>query len=277
MLKRIGTAVLALLATTSSFAAIVITVESTDLTKKEAAAEIGHISIDGENMAVSGEDAAEVPQMIFRGDRRILYAINAKRKEYIEIEKATFDRMAGQMDEAMKQMEKRLADMPEKQRAVVERMMRERMPDPNRAAMPMGKPLVKRTEVRKEVAGYPCRLYEIHVDDQKTRELWVTTWSNVDQGREAFGVFSELEDFFEGLLDAMQKSPFAGMLQNPFEHASKIDGFPVLTREFENGTATRESLFKSVKTTQLPANSFEPPKGYKKKDPTEGVKQRPPR
>ena len=273
MMKFIGASVLGLFVALSSQAAVVITVETRDLTKKDPAAEIGQISIDGKMMAMRGKDAEEVPQMIFRGDRQVLYAINPKRKEYIEVDKATFDQMGGQMDEMMKQMEAKLADMPPQQRAMVERMMRQQMPDPAQADSPMRKPIVKRTEERKEIAGYPCRLYEIHVDDQKVREIWVTTWTNVDQGREAFGIFSELEEFFEGLMDAMKNSPFAGALQNPFDQVSKIDGFPVLTREFKGGTAIRESLFKSVTTVELAPDAFEPPKNYAKRDPSEGMKK----
>jgi hypothetical protein len=277
MMKTIGAIAVSLLFALSSQAAVVITVETTDLTKKDAPTEIGRISIDGKKMAMRGKDAEEVPQMIFRGDRSVLYAINPQRKEYLEVDKTTFDQMGGQMDEMMKQMEAKLADMPPQQRAMVERMMRRQMPDPTLAEQPMGKPIVKRTEERKEIAGYPCRLYEIHVDDQKVREIWVTTWTNVDQGREAFGIFSELEDFFEGLMDAMKNSPFAGALQNPFDQVSKIDGFPVLTREFKDGKATRESLFKSVTTVELAPTAFEPPKDYAKRDPAEGMKKRRPR
>jgi len=277
MRKNIGAIALSLLVALSSQAAVVITVETTDLTKKDAPTEIGRISIDGKKMAMRGRDAEEVPQMIFRGDRSVLYAINPQRKEYLEVDKTTFDQMGGEMDEMMKKMEQRLADMPPQQRAMVERMMRKQMPDANKAASPMGKPIVKRTKQQEEIAGYPCRLYEVYVDDQRTREIWVTAWSNIDQGREAFGIFAELESFFEGLLDATKNSPFAGAMQNPFDQLSKIDGFPVLTREFEEGNATRESLFKSVRTLELPPTAFEPPENYTKRNPAEEMKKHRPR
>jgi len=277
MMKTIGSIAVSLLVALSSQAAVVITVETTDLTKKKAPTEIGRISIDGKKMAMRGKDAEEVPQMIFRGDRSVLYAINPKAKEYLEVDKAMLDQMGGEMDEVMKKMEQRLADMPPQQRAMVERMMRKQMPDANKAANPMSKPVVKRTEQQKEIAGYPCRLYEIHVDDQRIREIWVTPWSNIDQGREAFGIFAELESFFEGLLDAMKNSPFAGAMENPFDQVSKIDGFPVLTREFKDGSATRESLFKSVQTLELPPAAFEPPAGYAKRDLAKEMKKHQPR
>ena len=273
MMKTIGAIAASLLVALSSQAAVVITVETTDLTKKNAPTEIGRISIDGKKMAVRGKDAEEVPQMIFRGDRSVLYAINPKAKEYLEVDKTTFDQIGDEMGEMMKQMEQRLADMPPQQRAMVERMMRNQMPGASKGASPIGKPVVKRTEQQEEIAGYPCRLYEIYVDDQRTREIWVTAWSNIDQGREAFGIFAELESFFEGLLDAMKNSPFAGAMQNPFDQLSKIDGFPVLTREFKDGSATRESLFKSVQTLELPPTAFEPPEDYAKRDLAKDMKK----
>lgn len=274
MMKRIGALVLGLFVASSSWAGVMITVETTDLTRKDAPAESGRIAIDGRKMAVKGEEPDAVPQMIFRGDLKLLYAIDAKRKEYIEVDKATFDEIGGQMDAMLKNMEKQLADMPPQQRAMVERMMRQQMPDPTAADPPIGKPLVKRTEETKEIAGYPCRLYEVLVDDRKAREIWVTPWSNVDPGRDAFGVFPALEEFFEGLMEAMQKSPFAAELQNPFDQVSKIDGFPVMTREFENGKATRQALFKKVEVQDLAESTFEPPEGYRKRDASEGVKKR---
>jgi hypothetical protein len=253
----------------------VITVETTDLTRKKPVVETGRIAIDGKRMSMHDGAAGEAPGMIFRGDRELIWAIQPEKKQYVELTKETLDRVGGQLDAAMQEMEKRLAEMPPQQRAMVERMMRERMPGKadSRGAV-LGEPVVKRTDETKQIAGFPCTKYEIHRDDRIVREIWVTPWSNIDPGREAFGIFDELEEFFGGLLENLQSSPLAAQLQNPFEQVSKIDGFPVMTREFQDGRATRESVFESVQLQELPETAFEPPEGYKKTDAGEQLREK---
>jgi hypothetical protein len=46
------------------------------------------------------------------------------------------------------------------------------------------------------------------------------------------------------------------------EGLDRVEGYPVLMREFENGKAVSEVLFRSVEKRALPAATFEVPAGY---------------
>ena len=49
-----------------------------------------------------------------------------------------------------------------------------------------------------------------------------------------------------------------------FAHVREIDGFPVSTKEFEDGKVTDETTLKSVEERSLDPAVFEPPAGYRK-------------
>jgi len=51
-----------------------------------------------------------------------------------------------------------------------------------------------------------------------------------------------------------------------FESIGKIEGYPVLTRIFSNGTIVTESRLTGVEEKSVSMQEFDPPKDYVKKD-----------
>ncbi len=199
--------------------------------------------------------------MIFRGDRREIMVVDHKKRTYLVMDAETIERL-GQVDS---QIQEALKNVPEGQRAMVEKMMRQRMPK-----QPPKRPQseLRRTSERATHNGYPCVKYEVLQSGRKIRELWVTDWSNVEGGSNVAGAFEEMADFFREMMDAMPNAgglAASGIDQNVFEHQKELDGFPVVTRDLnDDGTLERETVLRSAKRQRIDPDAFEPPSGYKR-------------
>ena len=51
--------------------------------------------------------------------------------------------------------------------------------------------------------------------------------------------------------------------RNPIRSFEKVDGYPVVTRDFEGGELESETVLRSVTERDLDPDAFEPPKGYR--------------
>ncbi len=227
----------------------------------EAAVEGRHIK-----MGVASGGRGSQGEMIFRGDRREMIVVDHDDKSYTVVDEASMREVAGQVSGVMSQIQEALKDVPADQRAMVEAMMKKRMPQAAAPQRPVTE--LRKTGDRETHAGYPCVRYDVLVDGRKTQELWVTDWDNIEGGEEMVGAFEDMADFFKELMDAMpdfgQKG--SGIGDNAFEHMKELGGFPVVTREFDaGGGLDDESTLRSAKRRTLDPAEFEPPAGYKRR------------
>ena len=251
-------------------AGVVFELQNSNSYGGERSVENNRFSVDGKKlkMHVNDNRAGSNSTMIFRGDRREMVVVNHDDKSYMVIDQQALTAIGGQMSKAMQQMEEAMKNVPPEQRAMMEKLMKGRMP----AAM--GNKTRAKTEVRNSGEsgtenGYPVTRYQMFRDGVKTRELWVTDWKNVDGGNEARAAFDEMAAFFKQMMDAFSSGPMGGFGaqfdDNPFEYMNKIDGFPVVTKELTgNGSVENETRLISSERRSLDAAEFEPPAGYKR-------------
>ena len=111
--------------------------------------------------------------VVFDSGKQALYIINPEAKTYSELTKADADRMGGQINDAMAQMQAQLANMPPEQRAMVEKMMAARMGGAGRGAA------AAKTEYRKTgtdtVGKWPCDKYEGTQNGRRPRKCAPST------------------------------------------------------------------------------------------------------
>jgi len=224
-----------------------------------------HAYADGRNlkMEIQADQKGKEGELIFRGDELVI--VDHDKKSYMVFDKEAMKSLSGQVSQATSMMEDALKNVPAEQRAMVEKMMKERMPKtkPQKSTRS-----VKNTGVRKKINGYPCVRHDAFNKGKKTRELWVTDWDNVDGGGDAREAFEGLAKFFKQMMDSIGEmtggqSPIG---DNPFAEMDELGGFPVLTRGFgENGELEDESTLKSSKRQRLDPSEFEPPSGYKRR------------
>ena len=197
--------------------------------------------------------------VIYRGDRREMVVVDHDRKSYMVIDEQALQKVGDQLNQASRQIQEQLKNLPEAQRAMVEKMMKGRLPQtperPTREVREAGENATKN--------GYPCVRYEVFRDGRKAQDLWITDWGNIPGGDEVHGVFQDMANFYRQLLS---NSQFGGAVsENPFVGLEELEGFPVVTRSFEDNQLENESQLRSARRRTLDPAELEPPAGYKRR------------
>jgi hypothetical protein len=257
----IAAATLVVLVTTPAAAGAIF-----DLVVKDAAGDATDrhsMIIDGSLLRMDTQLSGGEPRVsvIFRADREEMLVLDHPRREAMVIDKATIEQIASQMSQARAQMEQALASVPEGQREMMEKMMASRMKGMMSEPEPPAE--VRKTSDTGTTNGYAWTRYEVLQEGSKIREFLVADRSSLDVEASTFDAFKEMAAFFESLTESLG----AGMgpaVQNPFDEASRLDGFPVVVRDFEDGALVGATELVEVKTAPVPPSLFENP-GYKLK------------
>ena len=268
--KRTTAALVALgcLAVSPLSAGVVFEVEVTDHAQSPPKTETVETSAEGRNlrMGIAAKRSNAPGEVIFRGDRREMVVVDHAGQSYMVMDEEAIEQLAGQLNAVAAQMQAALKNVPEERRAMVEQMLKQRMPagteTPKRSVS-----MLERTDDEAEMNGYPCVKYEVSRDGRKLRELWVTDWDNVEGGDEVAKIFEEMADFFRQVMDAVPNMGQGGAsLDDSFlDHMKELDGFPVVTREFDDdGSLEAEATLRSARRQTLDPEAFEPPSGYKR-------------
>lgn len=242
---------------------VVFEITTTDQTSSSPSVEVNTLEIQGANlaMAVGGPDG--VGRVIFLGDRNELIIEDHTNGTYTRIDQPTLDRLAGQVNAAMAQLEEAMAGMPEAQREMMRQMQARSglsIPGLGGAEVPAIEVVSSgRSETR---AGYRAAEWQVVVDGDVERRLWVTPWSEVDGAAEAKDAFTGMAKFFDAFLDAMPSLPGVVGIDNPFSRLDEVDGLPVVTEELAaDGTVERTSEVTAVERRSIDPATFQPTPG----------------
>ncbi len=216
--------------------------------------------------------SAEAGGLIYRGDHNEMIMLDHFQGSYIKIDQAQMNAIAGKVSTAMSQMQEALADMPPEQRALAEQMMQRQIP----AQAPERSPnIINSLGSHGEVAGVPCRNFEVVRDGRKVRELCVSAWDDLEGGQETSAALRGVASFFEEMRKAF--SGAGGMdvfdrQQELFGHMNELDGYPVLYRDFDaSGAMTRETQLTSASQKDISPDFFDPPKAYTPQEMPQGM------
>ncbi len=254
------------------FAGVVYEIEVTDHTTSPASTSGNHISVEGSLLkmdATSGSDKMD-GEMIYRGDRREMVIVNNEDNTYFVLNEEQMRALAAQINQAMSAVDQALAAVPEGQREKMREMMNKRMP----MEMDQREPAeLKKTGETDTINGYPCVRYEVWRGGIRQRELWVTSWKNIEGGADTVQAFEDMSAFFKEMLDSLPQMGDRSFADSAFEHLKEMGGMPVLTREFaDDGSLENESMLNSARKQAFDPDEFEPPKNYKRKDMFKGMK-----
>jgi hypothetical protein len=277
-MKRIAMFLLVGMIAAPGMAGVVYEIEVTGPDGSEMVSD-STFSVQDNLVKVVGADAGEKfnGEMIFRGDRREMLVVNHDEMSYLVMDEATITELAATMNEAMAAMEQALASVPEGQREKFRQMMQSKMPNAGAERVPTE---LRNTGDTDTIRGYPCVRYEVWRGGVRTRELWVTDWANVEGGDQVAAGFQEMADFFKQMLDSMSSMSNLGgfgegFADSSFEHLREMNGFPVVSREYdENGAFEGMAALKSATVTPLDPETFEPPTNYKRQDLDMGGKKK---
>jgi hypothetical protein len=188
-----------------------------------------------------------------------MYVIDDSDKSYIAFDKATMDKLAVKLNEAMSQMQEQLAKLPPEQRAQMEAML------PNMSGGDQ-KWEVEAIDTGKsdKVDGRSCRVWDVKRNGELDDQMCVVPYGSLP-GKENFqAMFANFAKVFEEMAKSVPM--LSGMMSNEFAAQEKINGFPVRSRDYENGKLSDVERLMSVwRDENIPAATFEIPAGYRKK------------
>lgn len=237
----------------SAFAGEVVNIINKDLTDQNAKEEkIQYLFSEGLMKMVTDDNS----EMIFNSDAQNMTVITHSEKSYMIMDKSFASDIQKTINEA-------LAQVPPEQRAMVEKMMKQQMPDMDVQAPQID---IRKTSRAETINGYNCEYYEQFRDDQKESEFCVASWSELNVGDNIETSFKSMAEFMKGFLQELQKMSPVKMNDNPFAQMEEMGGFPVLSRQFSNGEATQESMLSSIDEQNIDASAFSAPEGYQKRD-----------
>jgi len=270
MRSALVAACVAILVPAAALADHLVTIEHRDMSADQAEVEESRMILGPHKLrmemqgAAEGDEAGET-SMIFRGDLDEVIIVDHRRKTYTLPDKQTTEAMAPQIDAAMKQMEEQLAQMPEEQREAMKKYMQGAMPGMQPAEKaPVIE--VKKTDRREKIDGYDCTCYEVLVGGAKSNETWVADFHAVGLDREDFQVFYDMADFYRRMLESLPNAAKLMADDSFVQGMAKIDGFPILVREFEGAKVSSETRFKSIETIESDPAAFEAPEGYARQE-----------
>ena len=247
-MKRLAFAT-ALFATAPMFAGVKIVSENTDLATKKVTTDT--ILMDANRMRFDSDDGKSV-MFLTDGGRNRMVMLDKAKNQYEEIDEQTMQQMGQQMSAAMAQMQAALKNVPPDQRAMVEKMMKGKMPQ---AAAPAPK-TVYTAKGSGSVNGFSCTKYEGDLSGVKESEVCAALPAQIKLTPADLQIFDKMKEFSSSLLSALANSPIHIEVPKNYGFESGYDGFPIQRTDFENGQATKRSELKSLTRTNFTDADF---------------------
>jgi hypothetical protein len=196
--------------------------------------------------------------MVFRGDKKVLWIIDTEKKTYTEMDEAACKAMGEQMNGAMTQMQEALKGMPAEQRAKMEKMMAGKM-----KGMAPSKQTVKPMGQKKTINGFACAGYTVSGSTGET-EVWAADPKVLKLDAAAMAAFKEFAEFMKSSIPGMER---VADLAQDFDHPreDQVPGFPVLSiHKDKSGKEDFRSELIKLTNGSVEASVFELPAGFTK-------------
>jgi hypothetical protein len=197
-------------------------------------------------------------RMLFDEKQQILRIISEDDKQYIDLGKD----WQGNMDPngQMAKMQKQLDAMPKEQRAMAEGMMKQAMAGMAAAQDPL---TYNWTKDKKTISGYECTLVEGIRRAMKVTEYCGSTSDDFKMSERDHQTVLDMQGFLRNFLITVKSADDA---TRAFTWDTSVDGYPVLTRCFNNGEMTLELTLATVTRHGPTDEQFGLPSEYKKMD-----------
>ncbi len=236
--------------------ATVLNYETTDLQSKQIQAGSMYFGDNRLKIVTAAQAGLPSTEMIYRGDRELVWIVDHKQKSYIQMDRQTMNQMAERFSGVYKQLEAQLAQLPPEQREQAERMLHKQGPEAPKPA-PTGE--LKKIGETREINGYVCVRYDFYLNGRRDTELWVTRDSALNFSSMA-QLLRSMGEFYSGLTRNLPGNSRARDFD--FQALSNLDGFPVLIRNFDGDVVTSETQIRNIRRERVARDFFEAPEGY---------------
>jgi hypothetical protein len=238
----------------TAFAGVHIENTTRDIKTKATQGNVQTILVqDGQLHSSTGTGA-----FILKGTSVVM--VDDKRKQYREMTREDMKKMAEQAGAAMKRMQEQMKNMKPEQRAMMEKMMGNKIPGGMGGS---DKPDVweaKNLNKTGTVEGRTCQVWTMSRNGALFEELCVVPYNSLPGKENLDKVFKDMAAAFGDLAKA---NPSADQTAKAF---ASINGYPVRTRFYEGDGKFRptETVLTKWVEESVPASTFDVPAGYKK-------------
>jgi hypothetical protein len=201
---------------------------------------------------------------IFDADKKLLVAIDLKKKTYAEFTETDVrkagERMRQEMDKMRAEAERQIATLPPEQRKEMEQMLR-RGGAGTIADFPEAK--YQPTGQKKTIAGIGCQVYRVTREGLYERETCLIPWGS-QLKNEDLKVLDSFSDFLSQAFSGKDRPRF----KREFEQIMPASGFPAQVVDVAEGKKVIEELV-SISRGSVPLDKFKTPAGLTKVSPEE--------
>jgi len=214
--------------------------------------------VDTGKLRMEQKDAGGNPGdsgLIFKDEK--IYALNHKKKTYTVTDRAAAKVIAAKLNATFAQMEEQIEHMEPEQKAMVEAAMGrsngEKRPPTS----------FEKTTRSEKAAAKGCRVWEGTRGRDKIIEYCVAPYTAVTGGSEVMAVMKQIMGVMTEISAAISESGMgASPLSTEWEGIEKLDGYPLLTRIFQEDEPVSETVLQSSRSDTVAAQQFEVPAGY---------------
>jgi hypothetical protein len=214
------------------------------------------MSVGDKSIRVDVKGEKDSSAVIFRGDKKVFWVVDSKKKTYQEITKAQVEKAAAQMRSASAQMESAMKDMTAEQKAMMRKFMGNKMA----AASKDDTPRYVRKASGEKAGKWTADRYEAPFGKNGVQKVWAASRGAVQLTESDMAALKEMSAFFE---------KFGANKSDYFKFDRKDLGFsgvPVKTEIVEGGKTTATTLLREVTPKNFQPSTFDLPAGYKKVD-----------
>ena len=199
--------------------------------------------------------------LIFDGGAQVMRMIDEGGKTYSEMTKADVDRVSGQMQGAMAQLQQQMANMPPEARARMEAMMQGA--GRGMAGMAAQRPEYRKAGGTERVGRWTCDKYEGVRNGAKVSEMCTVDPSVVGFAAADFAVTKQFAEFFMKLMPQGVDRIFSVGTAGP----AGFSGIPVKSVNYDNsGKVTSTTELTDVTRQNFAEALFAVPAGFQKRD-----------
>ncbi len=231
------------------------------------------VYVEGNKMRVESEKGqSQGGLMIYDGDQQKMIVLDPAKKTYSEMTpeslKAMTKSMTARMEEAKakmspeqrKQMDEMMAKMSPEQRKQLQGAMGEKPAPGEKPKTPQIK--WERTGTKQTVAGFSCEGFKELKDGKADAEGCYIPWNAGAISKSDLAPMRKMDEF-------LSQSGMNSPSQRGFTTFSQLDqmpGFPGVWTRTSSGEAKEEQRVTDIKRGSIPADKFQLPAGYTKKD-----------
>ncbi len=184
--------------------------------------------------------SGESTDLRYAAGENIIRHVNHTSHEYVELNAETLGRASEWMKGALDTLQETWSGTPSAPAA----------------------PSITRQEGLWPLNGMSCSKYRITFEKDAFQDVWLADWKQAGLSRSEFQAVMKMALAYERMASTLGALPFLSRI--PVKELNRLDGYPVLIKQVEQGKLRYEILLERPSARAWPPELFQVPKGYKR-------------